>query len=1321
MKRNFGLGMIVLVVVCMITSSCRPEPTENSYATICQTDALFNVLPRTCVPVMPDDTLRSARGENAVAQFVIDARTDLFDLDAEIRIKGKSLGTQKSAKIMSRTLSAGWVHYVRSSHHYRFGSPDSLLSPTGQYPDPIITDSAEAVFAGGRSLLMVDIPVGKEIAPGIYTGNVVIKGNNGKVHLESEFTLKVYSATLPEQKLSVTNWFFPDKFSFMNGGEPVEKYSPEYWECYKSIIKTAEAYGQNVWIIYENAKSVLKEGKLAFDFTDFDKQAEFLLSNVNVRMIEGAHIATRKSNRWVDPFWVEIALPDKDGRELVSQRLPYDAPEVREYLSAYFKALEDHLKSKKLEDGRSWLDIYIQHIADEPVNENIGTWEVLASIAKEVAPDIRIIEAYRAESYNSNLIDVIVPQLDELSWPSYKRIPENHQCWFYTCMYPRGNYANRFVTLPLIKTRLLHWLNFRYGNPGYLHWGFNYWGENGNPFGDVSAPVNDWPGGDAYIVYPGFHKVYPSVRLTAMRDGIRDYDLFCLVENKIPGKGKELVKKIILDYDSYDTSVSEFRNVRKQLLEIASGEQIVEKYDAEDVSKNVEYIDCGSYSLLKQQGGSDLGFSRTSGLKILYQDGFAFKDHNHNGILDRYEDWRLSPEERAADLASGLSIEKIAGLMLYSKHQAVPTDSVGFWSSTYNGTTLNRSRLPHSALSDNQKQFLNEDNLRAVLVVRVESPSIAAEWNNNLQSYTESLDFGIPVNISSDPRHETKAWAEFNAGAGGQISLWPTSIGLAATFNPETVRHFGEIASREYRAMGIATALSPQIDLATEPRWCRFGGTFGEDPLLDSDLTKAYIDGFQTSCGEKEIASGWGYESVNCMVKHWPGGGPEEGGRDAHYSYGKFCVYPGDNFEQHLVPFLKGAFNLKGKTRKASAVMPYYTISYGVDPSGNNVGNSYSKYIIGDLLRDKYGYDGVVCTDWAITHDYSKVEDAEGKCWGVEEMSEAQRHYQALKAGVDQFGGNNDKNPVLDAYRMWSEEYGEASARARFEMSARRLLMNMFRTGLFENPYTDPEAAALTVGCKDYMEAGFNAQKESVVMLKNKSHILPIQGRKKVYLPKTTENGRIDTEVVEKYFDVVSNADDADFGMAIVDEPQGGTGYSVEDRNEGGNGYVPISLQYGPDTASAAREHSIAGGDPLEPFLDRGYRGKSVTSANASDAEAVVKAKSALGDKPLITVVYATKPFVPSEIEPYSDALFVAFGVQYPAIFEIISGAYEPSALLPMQMPLSMATVECQNEDCFGDMECYVDSEGNTYDFAFGLNWSGQVKDLRYRRYHRKH
>lgn len=741
------------------------------------------------------------------------------------------------------------------------------------------------------------------------------------------------------------------------------------------------------------------------------------------------------------------------------------------------------------------------------------------------------------------------------------------------------------------------------------------------------------------------------------------------------------------------------------------------------------------YILVKQSRGAELGYSPESGVTLLVRDGFVFKDLNRNGELDVYEDWRRPLSERAEDLAASLSIDEIAGLMLYSEHQAVPTDSAGYWSSTYNGVSLSRSGLPHSAVSDKQKQFLSEDNLRAVLMVRAESPRIAAEWNNNLQAFCEGIGHGVPVNISSDPRHEAEAFAEFNAGSGGKISQWPCQLGLAATFDPELVREFGRIASSEYRALGIATALSPQADLGTEPRWFRFYGTFGEDPALSRDMVKAYVDGFQTSEGKDRIEGAWGYESVNCMTKHWPGGGSGEGGRDAHYCFGKYSVYPGNNLEEQLLPFLGGAFDLEDGTDCTSAIMPYYTISYGIDPSGRNVGNSYSGYIINDLLRDKYGYDGVVCTDWAITHDYQKVEDATGKCWGYENATEAERHFAVLEAGVDQFGGNNAKQPVLDAYCLWVEKYGEVSAQERFRKSARRLLMNMFRTGLFDNPYVDPARTEKLVGCPEFMARGFNAQLRSVVMVKNRNAVLPQPARAKVWFPQIHKlpskgffgnaNGDdswefpMDTALVARDFDLAATPEEADFAFVYANEPQGGHGYDVADRDAGGNGYVPISLQYEDYTASSARPESIAGGDPLEPSSNRGYRGKTVSTSNRGDMEAVIEARRVMGDKPVIVAVSVLRPFVPAEIEPYADGLLVAINVQHQAVLEIISGRFEPQGLLPMQLPASMTAVEEQCEDRPHDMECYRDSEGNVYDFTFGMNWSGVISDDRVKRYSR--
>jgi beta-glucosidase len=742
-----------------------------------------------------------------------------------------------------------------------------------------------------------------------------------------------------------------------------------------------------------------------------------------------------------------------------------------------------------------------------------------------------------------------------------------------------------------------------------------------------------------------------------------------------------------------------------------------------------------TFTVIKNHGGPALGYSPNSGVKILTVDRLAFKDLNKNGSLDKYEDWRLSADERAKDLASKLSVEQIAGLMLYSGHQAVPTSPRGFGAGTYNGKSLQDAGVPSHALTDQQKKFLTDDNLRHVLVTKVESAETAAKWNNNVQALVEGLGFGIPANNSSDPRHGVNATTEYNLGGGGAISMWPESLGLAATFDPALVEEFGTIAATEYRHLGIATALSPQIDLGTEPRWNRINGTFGEDPRLSADMGRAYIDGFQTSKGAAEIKDGWGVLSVNAMVKHWPSGGPEEGGRDAHFAYGKFAVYPGNNFQVHLEPFINGAFKLSGKTKMASAVMPYYTISFDQDKKYNeNVGNGFSKYIVTDLLREKYNYDGVVCTDWLITKDEGKTPDVfMGKSWGVEANTVAERHYKVIMAGVDQFGGNNDAAPVLEAYQMGVKEHGESFMRQRFETSAVRLLKNIFRVGLFENPYVDPSAAKATVGKPEFITKGFETQLKSIVMLKNKGQTLPLKKNIKIYIPQRVSPAArdwfgnitpetivypVNMELVKKYFTVTDDASAADVAFVFVKSPESGVGYSKDDRTNGGNGYVPISLQFGPYTANAAREKSLAAGDPvIDPTItNRSYKGKSITASNVTDLKSIHETKTKMNGKPVIVIVNAKSPMVFNEFEREVDAILLGFGVQDQAVLEILSGK-EPSALLPIQMPADMETVELQMEDVPHDMKPHIDSEGHAYNFGYGLNWKGVIQDTRTQKY----
>ncbi len=728
----------------------------------------------------------------------------------------------------------------------------------------------------------------------------------------------------------------------------------------------------------------------------------------------------------------------------------------------------------------------------------------------------------------------------------------------------------------------------------------------------------------------------------------------------------------------------------------------------------------------KNTNGPTIGVDKKN---VIEKDGFYFRDLEGTGELLPYEDWRLDVDKRAEDLVSRMSVREMAGLMMYSPHQMVPGVSFGPFQFTYDGKSFGESGKEASDLNDQQIKFLSEDGIRHVLLMKFSDVDTIVNWNNKMQSYVESLPHGIPIAFSSDPRHGAgTSSAEFKTQA-NDVSKWPEGLGMASTFDVDMCKKFGEVVAKEYRALGISVALHPQIDLGTEPRWMRVEDTFGPHPELVTEFGKAFCDGLQTT---KNSENGWGFESVCGMAKHWPGGGPCEGGRDAHYSFGKYAVYPGNNFETHLKPFTEGAFKLDGKTGKVASIMPYYSVSWDIDKKdGENVGNSYSHYIINDLLREKYGYDGVVCTDWGITADQGPdVDEFGSRCFGVENLTEAERHLRIIENGVDQFGGNSNIIPILEAYELGCKKHGEEWMRKRFEQSAKRLLKNIFLCGLFENPYLVAEESKAVVGCVEHTDAGFAAQLKSVVMVKN-NDVLPVKDRVKVYVPNRHINTKknffrmmdpamdipgASKEVIEHYYDWVDAPEEADFALVFVESPIS-CGYSKEDREQGGNGYLPVTLQYRPYKADTAREISIAGGDFREASNNRSYKGKVNTAANEADLDIIIDTKKKLGDKPVIAVVRMHHPMVMAELEPYADAILVDFGVTQKAVCELVSGKAEPQGLLPVQLPKNMETVEAHAEDTPFDMEVYTDTKGNHYDFGYGLNWSGIIQDERTKKY----
>jgi len=479
----------------------------------------------------------------------------------------------------------------------------------------------------------------------------------------------------------------------------------------------------------------------------------------------------------------------------------------------------------------------------------------------------------------------------------------------------------------------------------------------------------------------------------------------------------------------------------------------------------------------------------TRAIEILEVDGFQFRDLNKNGALDPYEDWRLPVEERVEDLLSQMTIEEKAGMMM---HPGLGMNE--------DGSLLEEGGFtPPTTTSILDKKIVHFNSWSSG------SAEVFAIWNNNVQEVAEQGRLGIPVTLSTDPRnHYRHNVDEPYSVAAGSYSLWPETIGLAATRDVELVEEFGRIAAQEYVATGFRTALHPQIDLATEPRWGRINGTFGEDAELSAQMGAAYVRGFQ---GEE-----LGPESVATMAKHFPGGGPQWDGRDAHNIWGREQVYPGNNFDYHLIPF---EAVIEAGT---AAIMPYYGIPVG--QTSEEVGMAFNKEIITDLLRNEMGYDGVICTDWGVTSMTA---------WGLESATVAERYKKAIDAGVDQFGMGMEPEIVVELVNS-----GEITEE-RIDESVRRLLRVKFQLGLFENPFVDPQHAAEFVGNAEFQAVADLAQRKSIVLLKNAeidgANILPLAPETKIYI----EN--IDPAVAAEYGQVVETLDEADVAILRVNAP----------------------------------------------------------------------------------------------------------------------------------------------------------------------------------------
>ena len=532
--------------------------------------------------------IRYAQGETASVQVVVLPKSgDLTNVTVQVKTFTNAYGTSLSEP------KCGWVEFVESQHNGE--SVSSNLKGGTIYPDVILPAT------GGRNITQAefgtywyDVLIPKGTAPGEYTSVVTVSGANNGETFTTDLVVKmeVTSVVLEESDLLVTNWLFEDRYFHVNGGVSCSRTndSGTFYKIHKLFANTCRDLGQNAYRMDQPMSAMYprgidENGKYLFDFSAFDENVEFLIREGGLRCIEGSHLCTAAG--YGGDYGLNIFYwynEQKGAFERMGTWSDFDDPEVwakaEKHITDFFQALQEHLREK------GWLDMYVQHIGDEPTEQpdkglkNWPTWIKFAQAVKKAAPEIKLMDAIDAGAADkiSPYIDIMCPvlhvRLDEQHTALFEqRYNEGRRDWIYTCMFPQGGFPNRFVVQPLLMPRYIHWLNYKLKANGYLHWGLHWWPSDihsrpGGILGDCSTPGSFFPGGDPYLIYPGYHELYLSIRACAMRDGINDYALLKMAEKKNKAKTEEIVGSLLIGPTDYELDINKFREARNELLEI---------------------------------------------------------------------------------------------------------------------------------------------------------------------------------------------------------------------------------------------------------------------------------------------------------------------------------------------------------------------------------------------------------------------------------------------------------------------------------------------------------------------------------------------------------------------------------------------------------------------------------------------------------------------------------------------------------------------------------------------------------------------------------
>ena len=631
-----------------------------------------------------------------------------------------------------------------------------------------------------------------------------------------------------------------------------------------------------------------------------------------------------------------------------------------------------------------------------------------------------------------------------------------------------------------------------------------------------------------------------------------------------------------------------------------------------------------------------LGF-RT--VRILEIDGFSFKDLNRNDQLDPYEDWRLSYDERSRDLVSKMTLEQKAGFMLISStrlendwafQRGKETGAIGSGFneedlvSTVNMFTRKPLTYPMMASAGTTKA-VTRFHERHFIVRANPSVKILAEWANNLQALCESDALGIPAIIASNPRNHIASDVALGLTLGKTtFSTWPGELGLAAMRDLKLTRSFAEIARQEWVACGIRKGYMYMADLATEPRWQRTSGTFGEDATLAADMMREIVLGFQ---GEN-----LGSTSVALTTKHFPGGGATEGGQDPHFEWGKREVFPGGMFENNLIPF-KAAIEAG-----TSSIMPYY--SYPVGTRYDEVAYAFNKEVLRGLLREELGFEGIINSD---------TGPIEMMPWGVEELNIVQRYKLAIESGVNIFSGSADPAKLIETLKKYPD------LAPLVDDSVIRLLLEKFKLGLFENPYVDVRAAEEIIGKKEFQEKANIALRKSIVLLRNDSKglaSLPLKANVKVYFESHQQVGG---ESIRNVFNPVVNH----WNLAFVSTPE----------------EADIILLW---LIPKSKSLFASDGSPLHVSLSQNGVDTEYVSQLISEKPTVLAVNYT--NPWAIDEVYSSN-------QNNVKSILASFGTTHEALLDVVTGKFKPVGKMPFSTPISEEVALHQKSDVPGYLE----------------------------------